>query len=161
VGRRYRITVAALVLVLVSCWALCEQQTGSGEPARKNVAVGVLLGAFGGTLLPGSYGWGNLYAGDLVGFLILNLGGSACSLLGSGFVLLYVLTGESLHAGIGGVGGAGAIVFAVASAIWGGIATDRYNKRTSEGRASARKPQVGVCLLPAEGGVDLELTCRY
>lgn len=169
VTKAAKIVVVLLVLVCVSSRHLMAAETDTGARAPKSVAAGLILGAIGLSTVPGLFGLGNAYAGDLRGFLILNIGGSACSLIGYGCALFLVLDlwggfleyPEALEVlAIAGIGGA--YGFGIASAIWGAIAVAARNERmASTGSATAKEHRVGLRLLPASGGLALEIAYRY
>lgn len=120
-------------LIMFLILSIISVNTLSSEPMKKGFA-GCCLGTIGciGIVLPGAYGWGNFYAEDYIGWLILNIGGSAFTV--SSWIGIFSGIGDSNTESGGSptlfiVGISGSIVFMVASVIWGTIATDRYNKR--------------------------------
>ena len=129
---------------------------------EKSTVGGVLLGSIGvlGIFIPGTMGWGNFYAKDYVGFVILNGGGSLLNIVTWGMAISLVIQYGSSYSVkspqyvIGSISGFGSIVFAIASIISGGSSVDRYNLIN-------RKNKVGLVVVPKLDGFGIEVKYSF
>lgn len=167
-GSAAKVAAALLLLVLVSNANLIAEQSDMSTMAPKSIAAGVVLGALGLSSVPGSYGWGNFYAGDYRGFAILNLGGSICASVGylsAFFLVMNAFTGDYEEGGalellaIAGIGGA--YGFGLASAIWGGLAVAAYNEGGALDHRVAERGQLVCRALPSRHRLALEIGYLY
>ena len=150
--------IIMLLLISLHRNLLAEEPELNTIP-KKSVIAGILLGALGFTGVPGTYGWGNFYAKDNIGFWVLNIGGSACTVLkyASAFTLFtgsgpYSEEWELLfYAGLIGSYG-----FALASTIWGALSVISYN-----GRVVTENNRLGYQLASGAKGLSMEITYRY
>lgn len=152
-----------MFLLLFSCCVFMYSETN--EPYQKfqekSVIGGVLLGGIGiaGIYIPGTFGWGNFYAEDYLGFWILNIGGSICTLCtwAEAFRLVQT-TGTNFTAkdmsALAYIGVLGSLGFGVASLIMGGTSVDRYNYLN-------RPKNLSFLLLPKYDGCEMTLVYNF
>ena len=122
-----RVLPVIMISILLCGNIDAEEVQTEKPPESKSVAAGIILGSFGffGLFVPGACGWGHLYAGDTRGFWILNIGGSAFTLL-----LYYGARWAPDGYDYGCVAGGflGITAFALASVIGGARAVSEYNR---------------------------------
>ncbi|MBA7596099.1 hypothetical protein ES703_03068 [subsurface metagenome] len=157
-----------LIVLLVLCLLSTNVYAQTSEVKKtkeKSAIAGTVLGAAGflGIFVPGTYGWGNFYAGDYTGWLILEIGGSACTIctwaeairLGNTKDPGEEIVAEDLSA-LAYIGVLGSFGFAVASTVWGGLSVANYNQRLQ-----SKKSSVGFYIAPQKDGVKFQFCKRF
>ncbi len=152
-----RSIVILTVLVFYSSLVFCG--TNDQAPVRqKSVIEGVVLGYVStlGILIPGTFGWGNIYAEDYAGFWILNTGGSICTVC-TWIEIIRDLSSTSPDPKIspfGYIGVFGSLGFSIASMIWGGAAVLEYNN-------NQKKQNMRLFLIPQKDGLEFHLAYNF
>jgi hypothetical protein len=163
-GRMSRSLLVAFVLLAVLVSGARSQQSIPNVSDERSPAAGTILGAAGflGIFVPGTYGWGNFYAKDYVGWGILEVGGSTCTILTWMEAMRLnrekepgeELKSEDLSA-MAYIGVLGSLGFATASTIWGGLSCSSYNWKLR-----GKQKDMGIYLVPRKNGISLTFCKR-
>ena len=150
-----KLIVITLLISIFSCNLFAQDTRIDTTQKEKSLLLGIFLGALGftGVLVPGTYGWGNFYAGDKNGFMILNIGGSAFTLLEYYAVSVNPHTEDPPP--LFTVGLIGSLCFAVASVTWGALSVTSYNYRNID------RKQLSYHLTPNVDGLIIEIDYCY